>query len=318
MAARVARRRIAAADDPGAPRRADRPAAAAGAGLARTRPPSKAISSTVARWRASRQVPKTASNVLLASLVRKDLVRPQKESIVGDEAYRFRHVLIRDAAYEGLPKATRASFHQAFVGWLDQQGQERAELDELAGYHLEQAARYKQELGDPDARAHNRGRTPARRSPSRAPLCSETGCAGISLAQRALSLDPNEPGLVELHAMLPWWLWNEGRPEDGVASVEFSLECARSRGDDDTELLLELMREQIVCVIEGRSSDRVDGARPASPRAFRGDAQRARTAPLVVGFAQQRHAGNALPRCSRGCRPCTRGCTPARCHACRA
>ena len=59
--------------------------------------------------------------------------------------------MIRDAAYDALPKATRADLHRRFAGWLDAHGQSLVELDEILGYHLEQAALYLAELGRPDA-----------------------------------------------------------------------------------------------------------------------------------------------------------------------
>ena len=87
----------------------------------------------------------------LAALVRRDLVRPDRPVLPGEDAYRFRHLLIRDAAYDALPKATRADLHRRFAGWLDEHGQSLVELDEILGYHLEQAALYLAELGRPDA-----------------------------------------------------------------------------------------------------------------------------------------------------------------------
>jgi class 3 adenylate cyclase/tetratricopeptide (TPR) repeat protein len=86
----------------------------------------------------------------LRSLVRKELVRPDRPQFVGDDAYRFRHLLIRDAAYDALPKSVRADLHCRFAAWLEEHGQDLVELDEILGYHLEQAARYLAELGRPD------------------------------------------------------------------------------------------------------------------------------------------------------------------------
>jgi class 3 adenylate cyclase/tetratricopeptide (TPR) repeat protein len=83
----------------------------------------------------------------LLSLVRKELVRPDRPQLPGDDAYRFRHLLIRDAAYDALPKAIRAGLHRRFAEWLEQHGESLVELDEILGYHLEQAARYLDELG---------------------------------------------------------------------------------------------------------------------------------------------------------------------------
>ena len=87
----------------------------------------------------------------LVALVRKELVRPDRAQLAGDDAYRFRHLLIRDAAYEALPKAARADLHRRFAEWLGEHGQSLVELDEILGYHLEQAALYLAELGRSEA-----------------------------------------------------------------------------------------------------------------------------------------------------------------------
>jgi class 3 adenylate cyclase len=87
----------------------------------------------------------------LIALVRKELVRPDVTQLRGDDAYRFRHLLIRDAAYDALPKATRADLHRRFAAWLEQHGADLVELEEILGYHFEQAARYLDELGRPDS-----------------------------------------------------------------------------------------------------------------------------------------------------------------------
>jgi class 3 adenylate cyclase/tetratricopeptide (TPR) repeat protein len=83
----------------------------------------------------------------LVALVRKDLVRPDKAEVPGEQAFRFRHLLIRDAAYDSLPKSSRADMHERFAGWLERAGASLPELDEILGYHLEQACRYRLELG---------------------------------------------------------------------------------------------------------------------------------------------------------------------------
>ena len=85
----------------------------------------------------------------LAALVRKELIRPDEPLFAGDEAYRFRHLLIRDAAYDALPKGMRAELHAAFAGWLEEHGLGLVELDEIAGWHLEQALGFWRELGLP-------------------------------------------------------------------------------------------------------------------------------------------------------------------------
>jgi len=86
----------------------------------------------------------------LVSLVRKELIRPETAQLPGEDAFRFRHLLIRDAAYDALPKETRAELHELFAGWLEKHGAGLVELDEIAGWHLEQAVRYRRELGASD------------------------------------------------------------------------------------------------------------------------------------------------------------------------
>ena len=83
----------------------------------------------------------------LTTLARRELIRRDPASI---DVYQFRHILIRDAAYESLPKEERARLHEHFCIWLSERsrGQE-ADLEEILGYHFEQAARYYFELGTP-------------------------------------------------------------------------------------------------------------------------------------------------------------------------
>ena len=105
------------------------------------------------------------------------LIRPTKPQIAGEDGFRFRHLLIREAAYDALPKAVRAELHERFTGWLQDRGAGLVELDELLGYHLEQVCRYRTELGMPDqtlaaeARSHlaAAGRDARRRGRRQAP-----------------------------------------------------------------------------------------------------------------------------------------------------
>jgi hypothetical protein len=83
----------------------------------------------------------------LQTLVRKELIQPERSRMEGEDAFRFHHLLIRDAAYQGTPKAERADLHRRFAGWLERVAADRvAEYEEVIGYHLEQAVRYRAEL----------------------------------------------------------------------------------------------------------------------------------------------------------------------------
>jgi predicted ATPase len=74
----------------------------------------------------------------LLTLARKDLIGPEHSDIAAEDAFRFRHILIRDAAYQALPKRARSELHEGFADWLEAKAPEQ---DEILGYHLEQACR---------------------------------------------------------------------------------------------------------------------------------------------------------------------------------
>ena len=133
----------------------------------------------------------------LAALVRKELIRPDRPQLAGEDGFRFRHLLIRDAAYDALPKATRAELHERFASWLEQHGTELVELDEILGYHLEQACRYRAELGLPDdgslAAAARRRLTAARRSRARRPPGLRRRREPARARRRARARRPSRP-----------------------------------------------------------------------------------------------------------------------------
>ena len=119
----------------------------------------------------------------LAALVRRQLIRPDQAQFAREDGFRFRHLLIRDAAYDALPKAARAELHERFAAWLEQRAEELVELDEILGYHLEQAARYKQQLGQPDRpwpTAPASGSRPlAAAQPGEATTAPPRGCSSV-------------------------------------------------------------------------------------------------------------------------------------------
>ncbi|MGO9975844.1 MAG: BTAD domain-containing putative transcriptional regulator [Solirubrobacteraceae bacterium] len=125
----------------------------------------------------------------LARLVREDLIRPQPATLPADEAFRFRHLLIRDAAYDRLPKAARAELHERFASWLEEAGG-LAELDHIAGWHLEQAVRYQRELQRPaDPAVARRAAEHLYAASQRADERRDTS-ACRTLRERALALAP--------------------------------------------------------------------------------------------------------------------------------
>ena len=131
----------------------------------------------------------------LTALVEKDVIRPAPADFVDEAAYRFRHILIRDAAYEAMPKKLRADLHERFADWLEERAGDRvSEFDEILGYHLEQAYRLREELG-PAAEADRalalRAAEPLERAGRRA-LDRRDSPAAVNLLSRATDLLPSE------------------------------------------------------------------------------------------------------------------------------
>jgi len=131
----------------------------------------------------------------LGGLVRKDMIRPHPPTFPDDEAFRFRHALIRDAAYEAVPKAARAELHERFASWLERVGAALADLDEIVGWHLEQAASYHRELtGETDATLARRAADHLHLAGRRADHRRET-TSSLHLQERALALAPPDDPL---------------------------------------------------------------------------------------------------------------------------
>jgi len=164
----------------------------------------------------------------LAGLVRRELIRPDRAQLAGDDGYRFRHLLIRDAAYDALPKSVRADLHARFADWLAEHGRALVEVDEIVGYHLEQANRYLAELGRPDPdlceRAAGRLAAAGRRAKDR--LDGRAAAALLSRAADILRQHRLDLAL-ELEAALAYE--RDGRA--GVQALDAVAERAATSGD---------------------------------------------------------------------------------------
>jgi class 3 adenylate cyclase/tetratricopeptide (TPR) repeat protein len=171
----------------------------------------------------------------LQSLVRKDLIRP----VPGDEdGYRFKHLLLRDAAYDALPKESRAELHEAFVDWV---GEQRPDFDAIIGYHLEQAYYARADLGPVDDHAIEIARRAARfltRAGHRARQRADVH-ATLNLFERAIRLLPeNDPEAVALLPDLAVAITESG---DLRAPLELYLR-AEALGDERTALRARIRR----------------------------------------------------------------------------
>jgi class 3 adenylate cyclase/tetratricopeptide (TPR) repeat protein len=187
---------------------------------------------------------RTGVDARLLSLARKDLLTPRPGR---EDAYRFRHALIRDAAYAGIPKERRAQLHERFARWAAQTKLGRAgELDEIIGYHFEQAVRYRQELASLDEETHDladRAGVLLARAGERAFARHDMPAAVNLLARATTLLDEQNPVRLQALPQLGSALMKTGdfSRADGVLGE--ALAGAAAAGDKKLELRTLIERE---------------------------------------------------------------------------
>jgi len=184
---------------------------------------------------------------LLMSLVRKEFIRPDRSTLPGEDMFRFRHLLIRDAAYEALPKSTRAGLHERTAGWIEGVAGDRvAEQEEILGYHLERAHGYLLEIGTPGDRSRDLAdrasghlATAGRRAADRGDLSAASGL----LLRAARLRPPDDRSRVRLLLGAARHLLDMGEYDtEDIALTEAE---AGATGDRGLEAQIELEREML-------------------------------------------------------------------------
>jgi class 3 adenylate cyclase/tetratricopeptide (TPR) repeat protein len=185
----------------------------------------------------------------LETLTRKELIGPH-ESMVGEhEAYRFLHILIRDAAYHGLLKRARADLHARFVEWLERVSPDRVtEYAEIRGYHLEQAYLILVQLGPVDEAARELGSRGAGylSSAGRRALARGDMPAAANLLQRAAALlPPDDPTRPRLFIEAGEALVELGDFVVAGSLLETAIEEAPGLSDEALETTARIVRTQL-------------------------------------------------------------------------
>ncbi len=173
----------------------------------------------------------------LDALTRRQLVRPAHLADGEVAEYRFAHLMIRDATYAGLLKRTRAHLHERLVAWADEanRASDRAmEVEEILGYHLEQAHRYLSELGPLDEHGVALGIDASARLASAGQRAFVRGDmpATASLVRRAAALLPDgNPARPRLLFQLALALTEVGEGEGADAAFASAADGAARHGD---------------------------------------------------------------------------------------
>jgi class 3 adenylate cyclase/tetratricopeptide (TPR) repeat protein len=208
---------------------------------------------------------------LIGSLERRRFVlrRPAAE---GDgHSFRFSHMLVKDAVYQGILKRARAALHERFVEWADTVNRDReraGEFQEILAYHLEQAFRYLGELGPVDEHGQQLGRraagllaTAGRRAFARGDMA-----AAANLLRRAVDLLPEqeEERLVLLVPLAEAFL-ETGELAWAQLYLDQAAEAPRARADPPFAAGIELMRALVL----GSSGDDAASAKAVAVAACR-------------------------------------------------
>ena len=169
----------------------------------------------------------------LGTLTARGFVRPAEE---GDFA--FRHGLVQEAVYRAAPKRLRAELHERFIDRFEERRADTGDIDEFAGYHLEQAYRLRTELGESDRRTTQLGEDAGRRLGEAGIRASKRGdspaCTG--LLRRATSIGDLSPARKsELLCELGVALRAAGDLDGAVDVLDRAGDLAATSGDRKAE-----------------------------------------------------------------------------------
>ena len=179
---------------------------------------------------------------------------------LGDaESFRFRHILIQQAAYRATPKLLRAELHERLVGWIQDPARARGEeQSEIVGYHLEQAFRYRAELDSVGEQELALAQQAAQHLAAAGEHAFRRGDmpATVNLLGRAAAL-PTPAGGAGLAALpeLGYALFEIGEVEEATAVLAGAWERARADGDRRVEWRSAITRRRIEMYKDPRGID---------------------------------------------------------------
>ena len=163
----------------------------------------------------------------LLALTRKDFLAPMRSQVAGDDGFRFRHALIRDAAYAATSKSVRADLHVAVAERLTGRGAR----DEAVGYHLEQATNLRADLGRRDEETGRRAGELLANAGLEAGSHSDAVAANDLLRRSLGLLPPAHPRRPEVLFALSRALWAAGDADAAELTLTEAIDTARGAGD---------------------------------------------------------------------------------------
>jgi class 3 adenylate cyclase/tetratricopeptide (TPR) repeat protein len=188
-------------------------------------------------------------DAVLDDLLFRDFVlHEDRSAISGERAFKFKHVLIREVAYAGLSKGSRADLHLLFAGWLRERAGE--ELVEILAFHLDQATRLLTELdGSAPADLAEEAAAELLRAGRRA-LSRESFASARKLLVRAVELAPT----LERRYYAARAAWRLGDMTAVIIEMEEVVAAAEAAGER------QLQGRALTALAEAVLSQRADAA----------------------------------------------------------
>jgi DNA-binding SARP family transcriptional activator len=171
----------------------------------------------------------------LQALVTKGLVQRGPPGRGPHEEYSFRHILILEAAYRSTPKSLRAELHHRYADWLEATSKPFPGRLEILGHHLEQSARYRNELwpANPESGALSRRAAEYLETAGYAARDRGDDVAAVNLLDRAAALLPgDDPALGRLYTSLGRALIEAGQFGKAKATLDYAQRITAANGDE--------------------------------------------------------------------------------------
>jgi tetratricopeptide (TPR) repeat protein len=267
----------------------------------------------------------------LHELERKEFVRRERaSSVVDEDEYAFRHLLVRDVGYAQIPRAERAEKHLQAAGWIEQLGRREDHAEMLAHHYLQAleltaaaggsvtdfASRARAALADAGERAMalsaydaavrffgaaldllppgdpQRGRLSLRLGRA-AFLLGEPAVALLEAARDELVAAGDSEGATEAQLALAESLWMAGESELGLEAAQRAQELSQRLGDSPTKARVVLLMSRFL-FLAGRAEEAIVYGEDALALAAELGLDDVRAAALVnVGTARATLAGES-------------------------
>jgi tetratricopeptide (TPR) repeat protein len=161
--------------------------------------------------------------------------RHEPSSLAGEDEFEFWHVLLRDVAYEALPRRERIDGHLATVDWIEATSGHRGDVAGIVAHHLSTAYELAVAIGDRTLVDTLRPRARRALAAAAEAASSMDGTAALALYRRALDLATDDDW--DRAVLLLGYgrvADRSGRTGEAIAALDDALAVYETTGRGDT------------------------------------------------------------------------------------